>query len=165
MLRNNQQQYWRSTVQPLVVWCTAQELARSPALASSNSSVSFLIDVQTTCLVAYLSIFFVIVVQTSHWVYTFLMAGTLCLCLFSSHACQVNTFESGMERVRKWEIDSFPHWERILQGGRDDNKPDTQIPAGGYRQSQGGSALPSRSSKPEIWFDGFWSCQNFTFWI
>ena len=106
-------------------------------------------------MVSYLSIFFVIVVQTLHWVYTFLMAGTLCLCLFSSHALNwcinmMTNLASNRKSTGKWKIDNWQCWEFILQGGKEKIKPDTQIPAGACRQSQGGSALPSLSSKPEI---------------
>ena len=101
------------------------------------------------------SYYFVIGVKTSHWVYTFLMAGTLCLCLFSSHALNwcinmMTNLASNRKSTGKWKIDNWQCWEFILQDGQKKIKPDTQIPAGACRQSQGGSALPSLSSKPEI---------------
>ena len=57
---------------------------------------------------------------------------------------------SNRKSTGKWKIDNWQCWEFTLQGGKKQIKPDTQIPAGACRQSQGGSALPSLSSKPEI---------------
>ena len=157
MLRNNQQQCWRSMVQPPAVWCTALELARSPVLTCSNI-FHFLLQLAFKPrnfhdIIS--SNIFLMIFQTSHWVYTFLMAGTLCLCLFSSHALNwcinmMTNLASNRKSTGKWKIDNWQCWEFILQGGKEKIKPDTQIPAGAYRQRQGGSALPSRSSKPEI---------------